>query len=145
MVRPQGRRPVSATYGLVPIGRVRSAVTSVEEAPRQGRDAGTVAEVEIFPRYAEALVGIERWARLRVTCWLHRASRDVLGVHPRGDPSSPLTGVFATRSPSRPNPLAVYTVDLLERRGTTLVVAGVDAVDGTPVVDVRPHVPRLDD
>ena len=70
---------------------------------------------------------------------------DFLGVHPRGDPSSHLTGVFATRSPSRPNPLAVYTVDLLERRGTTLVVAGIDAVDGTPVVDVRPHVPRLDD
>ena len=144
MVHLPQRQPLSTTYELVPIGRVRSPVASVEEAPRQGRDAGTVAEVQILPQYAEALAGIERWARVRVTCWLHRASRDVLGVHPRGDPSSPLTGVFATRSPSRPNPLAVYTVDLLERRDTTLVVAGIDAVDGTPVVDIRPHVPRLD-
>lgn len=136
---------MTADWELVPIGRIRSGLQRLREAPRQGRDAGWVAEVEIDPRYAEALEGIERWERLRVTCWLHRAARDVLTVQPRGDPCAPLTGVFATRSPSRPNPLAAYTVELLSRRGNVLEVRGIDAVDGTPVIDLRPHVPRLDE
>lgn len=133
------------TFTVVPVGRVRSPVTSPREAPHQGRDAGTEVFIDVDPAYAEALEGVREGGKLIVVCWLHLAERGRLKVHPRGDPARPLTGVFATRSPLRPNPLALYTVELLERRGATLRVRGVDAVDGTPVLDIRPHAPRLDD
>ncbi|GAB4271025.1 MAG: tRNA (N6-threonylcarbamoyladenosine(37)-N6)-methyltransferase TrmO [Deferrisomatales bacterium] len=131
-------------YEVVPVGFVRSPISTPDRAPRQGRDAGLEVVLEILPAYEPALQGIERWPQLVVLCWMHRGVRDRLQVVPRGDPALPLAGVFATRSPHRPNPLAVYTVDLLEVRGRCLRVRGVDAVDGTPVVDLRPHVPRLD-
>jgi L-fuculose-phosphate aldolase len=132
-------------YSLVPVGYVRSPFKEPEEAPRQGRDAGTEVVIEVEPAFVEALAGIEESARLQITCWLHLAARDRLRVHPRGDPETPLKGVFATRSPLRPNPIAVYTADLIEVRGNTLRVRGIDAVDGTPVVDIKPHARRLDD
>lgn len=132
-------------YSLVPVGRVRSTFVTTGEAPHQGRDEAAEAVIEVEPRYREALEGIERWERLQIVCWLHRADRTALRVHPRSNPDNPLTGVFSTRSPLRPNPLALYTADLLEVRGTALRVRGVDAIDGTPVVDIRPHIPRLDD
>lgn len=132
-------------YHLVPIGYVRSTIANRDLAPRQGRDAGLEGRIELLPEYRDALKGLERWPQIQVVCWMHLARRELLQVLPRGDPSLPLTGVFATRSPARPNPLAVYTVDLLEMSGTTLTVRGIDAVDGTPVVDIRPHIHRLDD
>jgi L-fuculose-phosphate aldolase len=135
---------VAESYSVVPIGKVRSALTDPADAPRQGRDTGTEATLEIDPAYAEALSGIEENERLLVVCWLHLAGRGRLKVNPRGDPASPARGVFATRSPLRPNPFAIYTVELLEVRGTSLRVRGVDAVDGTPVLDIRPHRPSLD-
>jgi L-fuculose-phosphate aldolase len=116
-----------------------------EDAPFQGRDAGTEAVIEIDPPYAPGLKGVGENEKLIVVCWLHLARRGSLSVHPRGDSSVPRRGVFATRSPLRPNPLAIYTVDLLEVQGTRLRVRGMDAVDGTPVLDIRPHRPRLDD
>ena len=130
---------------LFPVGRIRSSIGKPDDAPHQGREAGIEAAVEILPEYEEALEGIEGCRRIVIVCWLHLAGRSTLKVHPRGDPGKPLTGVFATRSPLRPNPLAIYTAELLEVRGTTLLVRGVDAVDGTPVIDIRPHAPRLDD
>ncbi len=128
-----------------PVGYVRSALRDPAQAPRQGREAGSVAEIEILPEYRDALDGLELRERVLVVCWLHRARRDLLRVVPRGDPALPGRGVFATRSPNRPNPLAVYTADLLGVPGARLQVRGLDAVDGTPVLDVRPHVARLDD
>lgn len=133
------------SYHLVPIGHVRSAVTEPGEGPRQGREAGTEVTVEVLPAYREALDGLAGGRQVVVVCWMHRARRDLLKVRPRGDASRPLTGVFTTRSPHRPNPLAVYTADLLEVSDTALRLRGVDAVDGTPVVDLRPHIHRLDD
>jgi len=130
---------------VVPVGFVRSPLRSVEEAPRQGRDAGTVATIEMLPAYGEGLAGLAPGMRLLVVCWMHLTSSAALLLRPRGDPDAPVTGVFATRSPSRPNPLAIYTVDLLDVQGLRLEVRGIDAVDGTPVVDLRPHRPRLDD
>ncbi|MBE0617823.1 MAG: tRNA (N6-threonylcarbamoyladenosine(37)-N6)-methyltransferase TrmO [Proteobacteria bacterium] len=129
---------------LVPIGYVRSPLKKLEEAPRQGREAGTVATIELLPAYGAGLEGLVQGIRLLVVCWMHLASRDTLLLRPRRDPSAPLTGVFATRSPNRPNPLAIYTADLLEIDGLRLLVRGIDAVDGTPVVDLRPHRPHLD-
>lgn len=135
---------MSATMGLVPIGVVRSPLNDPAEAPRQGREAGIEAEIEVFPQFAEALQGIGVRERLLVVCWLHRSRRDLLQV-PAKDGAAPPRGVFSTRSPNRPNPLAVYPVELLSVCGNRLRVRGIDAVDGTPVVDLKPRVPRLDD
>lgn len=131
-------------YDLVPVGRIRSAVKEIKDAPRQGREPGLEVDVEIDSAYLDALVGVEQHPFLKIVCWLHHADRKLLKVHPRGDRRNPLRGVFATRSAGRPNPLAVYTVEVLEAAGSTLRVRGVDAVDGTPVIDIRPHFPRLD-
>jgi tRNA-Thr(GGU) m(6)t(6)A37 methyltransferase TsaA len=132
-------------YRLTPIGRIRSSVVDVAGSPRQGRDAGLEAWIEVLPGYADALDGLAGRRQILVICWLHLAPRDVLRGRPQGDPDRPLTGVFATCSSARPNPIAVYTVDLLKIRGTELHVRGIDAVDGTPVVDIKPHIERLDD
>lgn len=132
-------------FSIKPVGYVRSDVRERALAPRQGRDASLRARIEILPPYRDALEGIGQWAKLLVVCWMHLADRHTLTAHPRGDATAPLTGVFATRSPARPNPLSVYTVDLIAVRGDVLEVMGMDAVDGTPVLDVRPHIHRLDD
>ena len=132
-------------YVIVPIGYVRSSVRDKGEAPRQGRDEEFEAVLEILEEYAAAIEGIRGWDVLQVICWMHLASRDILQVHPQGDPTRPLTGVFGTRSPARPNPLAGYTVELVNLEGLKLTVRGIDAVDGTPVVDIKPHIRRLDD
>ena len=128
-----------------PVGYVRSDVTDRGQAPRQGRDGSDDARIEILPEYIDALDGIGQWPQLQVICWMHLADRDTLTVHPRGDASAPLTGVFGTRSPARPNPVAGYVCDLLSVEGNVLNVRGIDAVDGTPVLDIKPHIHRLDD
>ena len=128
----------------VVVGYMRSPITGREQAPRQGRDTGQEAVISILPEYADALELIESRERLLVTCWLHLAPRDILKVHRRGDVSQPLTGVFGTRSPARPNPISIYTVDLLHRDGLELKVRGMDTVDGTPVLDIKPFIRRLD-
>ncbi len=129
---------------LRPVGVVRSQVKEPADAPRQGRDAGLVVRVEIFPEFLPALEGLVPGQRVVMVCWFHRADREALRVRPRGDLSLPVTGVFNTRSPNRPNPLALHTAEILAIDGGTLTLKGVDAVDGTPVLDIRPHVPRLD-
>jgi len=132
-------------FNIAPVGYVWSDITDRVQAPRQGRDTSAAARIEILPQYSDAMDGIEQWGKLQVICWMHLADRDTLAVHPRRDASAPLTGVFATRSPARPNPVAVYTVDLLSVERNVLTVKGIDAVDGTPVLDIKPHVHRLDD
>lgn len=136
---------MSVVYTVVPVGFVRSATTDPALAPKQGRPAGAEAVIEILPAYEEALDGIREGDELLVLCWMDRASRDVLRVHPRGDAAQPERGVFSTRSPLRPNPIAVSVVRLVGRTGRFLQVRGIDAVDGTPVVDIKPHRPSLDD
>lgn len=129
---------------LRPIGIVHSPLRDPTEAPRQGRDAGIEAEIEVFPKYLPGLQGIGERERLLVVCWLHRSRRDLLQISAK-EGGGPPRGVFATRSPNRPNPLAVYPVELLSIEGNRLRVRGIDAVDGTPVVDLKPRVARLDD
>ena len=132
-------------YSIVSIGSVRSPFTNLEEAPRQGREAQAEGEILIHPRYAEAVEDLRAGDRLWVLLWFHAARRDVLRVHPRGDRSLPLKGVFSTRSPHRPNPLGLCLVEVLEVEGCRLRVLGLDALDGTPVVDIKPHRTELDD
>jgi len=124
-------------YTLRPIGQLRSALRDLESAPRQGNEGGPDAWLEIEPALSTALRGIAAGDQLIVITWLHRAKRDVLEVHPRGDPAVALAGVFATRSPHRPNPLGLHRVTVREIAGSRLRVGPIEAIDGTPVVDVK--------
>ena len=126
------------TYIIEPIGFVRSALTRLEAAPRQGDEGAPAAWLELTPLAALGLTGLMVGDELIILTWLHLAQRDVLQVHPRGDLDRPLTGVFATRSPDRPNPVGVHRVSVLEVAKQSLRVAPLEAVDGTPVVDIKP-------
>lgn len=126
------------TYLLKPIGRVRSALKDRRAAPRQGIDGAPEATIELSPSVVEGIGGIRPGSEIIVITWLHESRRDVLKVHPRGEESRPLTGVFATRSPDRPNPVGLHRVTVLAITGREMKVAPLEAIDGTPVVDIKP-------
>jgi tRNA-Thr(GGU) m(6)t(6)A37 methyltransferase TsaA len=136
---------IETSYVLEPIGVVRSDLTSREAAPLQGDEGAPAAWLELTAQVAEGLVGIAAGDELIVLTWLHAARRDVLQVHPRGRLDAPLTGVFATRSPDRPNPVGLHRVSVLEVAGQRLRVAPIEAIDGTPIVDIKPVLGRLDE
>src|SRR5690349_8578719 len=122
-----------------PIGYVRSALTLRKNAPRQPDEGAPEAWVEVDPAFADALLGMKPGDDLVLLTWLHEGRRDVLRVYPRGDRKNTLTGIFATRSPDRPNPIGLHRVHLLEiRDGLRLRVAALEAIDGTPVIDIKP-------
>lgn len=122
-----------------PIGYVRSSLVSRKNAPRQPDEGAPEAWVEIDPAFADALLGMQPGDDLILLTWLHEGRRDVLQVYPRGDRRNRLTGVFATRSPDRPNPIGLHRVHLLEiLDGQRLRVASLEAIDGTPVIDIKP-------
>jgi tRNA-Thr(GGU) m(6)t(6)A37 methyltransferase TsaA len=125
-------------YTFEPVGIIRSPLKRLEEAPMQGDEGAPEAWLEMTPAAAPGLEGITAGDDLIVITWLHLAERDVLQVHPRGDLSRPLTGVFATRSPDRPNPIGLHRVSVLEVLEGKLRVAPLEAIDGTPVVDIKP-------
>jgi tRNA-Thr(GGU) m(6)t(6)A37 methyltransferase TsaA len=120
------------------IGHIRSTVRSLASAPRQGSEGAPDAWLDIEPAFAPALRGIAVGDALVIVTWLHLADREVLEVHPRGDPEVPLAGVFATRSPHRPNPLGLHRVTVREVSGLRLRIGPIEVLDGTPVVDVKP-------
>jgi tRNA-Thr(GGU) m(6)t(6)A37 methyltransferase TsaA len=124
-------------YLLRPIGHIRSTLRALAEAPRQGSEGAPDAWLEVNPTFARGLVGIAAGGDVIVVTWLHRADREVLEVHPRNDPEIPLAGVFATRSPDRPNPLGLHRVTVREISGTRMRIGPIEAIDGTPVVDVK--------
>jgi tRNA-Thr(GGU) m(6)t(6)A37 methyltransferase TsaA len=123
---------------LRPIGVIRSELKARKEAPRQGSEGAPDARLEIQAWAAEALHGLAAGDEIIVITWLHRARRDVFKVHPRSDPRNPLTGVFATRSPDRPNPLGLHPVVVRSIHGRRLRIGPIEAIDGTPVVDIKP-------
>jgi len=123
---------------IEPIGIVRSPLTRLEDAPMQGDEGAPEAWLELTPQTAPALKGLTAGDELIVLTWLHLAQRDVLEVHPRGDLNRPLTGVFATRSPDRPNPIGLHRVSVLEIEAQRLRVAPLEAIDGTPIIDIKP-------
>jgi tRNA-Thr(GGU) m(6)t(6)A37 methyltransferase TsaA len=123
---------------LVPIGRVESSLTDPAAAPKQGFEGGPDAWLVLEPRYLEALDGLAPGDEVIVLTWLHRGDRDVLRVHPRDDPRNPERGVFATRSQDRPNPIGLHEVTVVAIDGARVLVRDLEAVDGTPVVDLKP-------
>ena len=123
---------------LRPVGVIRSVLKTRAAAPKQGREGAPDAWLEVCDWAVEALRGITAGDELIVISWLHAANRDVLQVHPRSDPRKPLTGVFATRSPDRPNPLGLHPVVVHAIEGSRLHVGPIEAIDGTPVVDIKP-------
>ncbi|MEU2615490.1 tRNA (N6-threonylcarbamoyladenosine(37)-N6)-methyltransferase TrmO [Micromonospora sp. NPDC007271] len=125
-------------YALRPVGRVESPLTDPAMAPKQGDEGAPEAWLVFDAAYAPALRGLGPGADVLVLTWLDRAQRDVLVVHPRGDRSRPEAGVFATRSPHRPNPIGLHRVRVREVAGLRMRVADLEAVDGTPVLDVKP-------
>jgi tRNA-Thr(GGU) m(6)t(6)A37 methyltransferase TsaA len=125
------------SYTLEPVGFIRSTVKGREDAPRQGPEGAPDAWLEIEPRFADALLGIEVGHELIVITWLNEAKRDVLKNHPRSDQSRPLTGVFYTRSPARPNPLGLHPVTVREIGGLRIKIGPIEVFDGTPVVDIK--------
>jgi tRNA-Thr(GGU) m(6)t(6)A37 methyltransferase TsaA len=131
-------------YTIEPIGFVRSALARREDAPRQGDEGAPEAWLDLTPAAAPGLAGIATGDELIVLTWLHLAQRDLLQVHPRGDPSRPLTGVFATRSPNRPNPVGLHRVTVLEVAAQGLRVAPLEAIDGTPIIDIKSVLGNLD-
>jgi tRNA-Thr(GGU) m(6)t(6)A37 methyltransferase TsaA len=128
----------SDIYTIEPIGVVRSELTQLEDAPMQGDEGAPEAWLEIDPSVTPGIAGLKPGDELIVLSWLHLAQRDVLQVHPRGDINRPLTGVFATRSPDRPNPVGLHRVTVLEIMSDKLRVAPLEAIDGTPIVDIKP-------
>jgi tRNA-Thr(GGU) m(6)t(6)A37 methyltransferase TsaA len=117
---------------------VRSPLRSPREAPRQAFEGAPPARLEILPEFREGLDGISAGDVVIVLTWLHEASRDVRHVHPRGDPNLPLAGVFATRSPGCPNPIGLHRVTVTRIADGILEVGALEAIDGTPVVDIKP-------
>jgi tRNA-Thr(GGU) m(6)t(6)A37 methyltransferase TsaA len=125
-------------YSLRAIGLIRSTLRAPGDAPRQGSEGAPDAWLDVSPAFARALAGIAAGDDIIVITWLHRADRAVLETHPRNDASLPLAGVFATRSPDRPNPLGLHRVTVREISGVRLRIGPIEAIDGTPVVDIKP-------
>ena len=126
-------------FVLTPIGFVRSTLTDQRIAPKQGDEGAPDAWLEFAPEFAAGLRDLRPGDEVLVLTWLDRADRRTLEVHPRDDPAAPLRGVFSTRSADRPNPVGVHRVTIVEvARGSRILVSAIEAVDGTPVIDVKP-------
>lgn len=122
---------------LRPIGIVHSDILSRDDAPKNFTESDRVGTLEIFTQYQEGLDGIGVGATIVVLFWLHKSGRDVLKVYPRGDTSKAQKGVFATRSPVRPNPIAISELKVLSIEANRLTVSGLDILNETPIVDIK--------
>ncbi|MEV4754976.1 tRNA (N6-threonylcarbamoyladenosine(37)-N6)-methyltransferase TrmO [Micromonospora sp. NPDC049559] len=129
---------VDADYLVRPIGRVESPLVDRAAAPRQGDEGSPDAWLVFDGSVERGLRDLAVGSDVLVLTWLDRARRDVLAVHPRGETSRPETGVFSTRSPDRPNPIGLHRVTILSVEGTRMLVRDLEALDGTPVLDVKP-------
>jgi tRNA-Thr(GGU) m(6)t(6)A37 methyltransferase TsaA len=121
-----------------PLGTVRSPLEDPATAPKQGDEGAPDAWLVLEPSLVAGIDGIGAGDQVLILTWLDRASRDVLAVHPRGDRSRPAQGVFSTRSPDRPNPIGLHRVEVAEIDGNRLRVHGLEALDGTPILDLKP-------
>jgi tRNA-Thr(GGU) m(6)t(6)A37 methyltransferase TsaA len=126
------------SYQVQPIGWVESSLTARKDAPRQADEDAPSARIVVRPELSAALRGLRAGTPVLILTWLHQAERDVLAVHPRRDPNRPLTGVFATRSPDRPNPIGLHATVVERMERSAVVVRNLEAIDGTPVLDIKP-------
>ncbi len=129
---------------LDPIGVIHSSIKRRKDAPRFYTEGAPNAVLEIFARYRRGLNRMKAGDEIVVVTWLHLGRRNTLRVHPRGDRSRPLTGVFSTRSPDRPNPLGLHRVKVIQISPGRLSIGPIEAIDGTPVVDIKPVVDSKD-
>jgi tRNA-Thr(GGU) m(6)t(6)A37 methyltransferase TsaA len=125
-------------YEIVPIGQVESALVDPAGAPAQGDEGAPDAWLVIRPELRVAMRNLDVGAHVIVLTWLDRADRSVVELHPRGDPGRPVQGVFSTRSPDRPNPIGLHEVEILAIDDTRIRVRNLEAIDGTPIVDIKP-------
>jgi tRNA-Thr(GGU) m(6)t(6)A37 methyltransferase TsaA len=123
---------------LTPIGVVESPLTDMDAAPKQGDEGAPEAWLVFQAAVIDGLEGIQAGDEVILLTWLDRARRDVLSVHPRGDVTNPLQGVFNTRSPDRPNPIGLHLVQIVAIDGPRVAVRNLEALDGTPILDVKP-------
>jgi tRNA-Thr(GGU) m(6)t(6)A37 methyltransferase TsaA len=130
------------TFEVKVIGRVESPLTKLESAPLQADEGAPEAWLVFEPDVLEGLRGLRAGDQAIVITWLDRARRDVLSVHPRGDTSRPQEGVFNTRSPHRPNPIGLHEVEILEVQGGRMRVRHLEALNGTPILDLKPILAR---
>jgi tRNA-Thr(GGU) m(6)t(6)A37 methyltransferase TsaA len=126
------------TYRLRPVGCVQSPLTDRDAAPRQGDEGAPLARVVFRPEFRDAARNLREGDEVVVLTWLHQGRRDVLSVHPRGDTDRPRKGVFTTRSPDRPNPIGLHAVVIETVEGNAITVHNLEAIDGTPVLDIKP-------
>jgi tRNA-Thr(GGU) m(6)t(6)A37 methyltransferase TsaA len=136
--KARARRARAARPQLRPIGVIRSTLKTRAEAPKQASEGAPDAWLEIHSFAAQGLDGVKAGDDLIILTWLHQSHRDVLKVHPRSDPFCRLTGVFATRSPDRPNPVGLHQVTVREVANNRLRIGPIEAIDGTPVIDIKP-------
>ncbi len=129
------------TFDLHPIGHVESPLTDLAAAPRQPDEGAPAAWLVFGPAVQDGLRELHPGDEVIVLTWLDRARRDVLRVHPRGDPTRPEEGVFSTRSPHRPNPIGLHRVAITAVEAGRIRVSGLEAVDGTPILDLKPVLP----
>jgi tRNA-Thr(GGU) m(6)t(6)A37 methyltransferase TsaA len=132
-------------YEIEPIGVIQSELASREAAPNQGNEGAPDAWVQVNSTVADGLEGIAVGSEIILITWFHMARRDILKLHPRRDKNKPITGIFSTRSPDRPNPLGLHRVTVLEITGDRIKVGPLEAIDGTPVVDIKPVLPQSAD
>ncbi len=125
---------------LSPIGVVRNRV----KKPRFGSFKNEVSEVVLLKKFTNALNGIEDYSHVMVVFWMDKVKDKVITHRPQGNPNVPVVGIFSCRCPQRPNPIAVTTVELLERKANKITVKGLDVLDGTPVIDIKPYWPVYD-
>ncbi len=126
---------------LKPIGVARNS----EREPRFGSYASVVSEITVDVKFTDALNGIEDYSHVIVVYWMDKVKNYVITHHPQGNPDVPVVGIFACRCPPRPNPIAVSTVELMEHNGNKIKVKGLDILDGTPIIDIKPYWPIYDD
>jgi tRNA-Thr(GGU) m(6)t(6)A37 methyltransferase TsaA len=133
------------TYILRPVGRVESPLTDRDDAPKQGDEGVSLARIVFLSEFREVVRDLRRGEEVPVLTWLHQGRRDVLSVHPRGDTNRPRAGVFATRAPDRPNPIGLHAVRIDNVEESAITVHNLEAIDGTPVLDIKPVLGRVRD
>jgi tRNA-Thr(GGU) m(6)t(6)A37 methyltransferase TsaA len=132
-------------YLVTPIGFIRSEIKNVEDAPSFYTEGAPNAWLEVIPAFRDGLDRMQAGHEIIVLTWLHRSRRDVLKVHPQGNLARPLTGVFLTRSPDRPNPIGLHRATVFEIQADRILIGPIEVIDGTPVLDIKPVVDEADD